>query len=366
MDAMIDLYNNCQDPAAFPFGFTDLVPTILGSRKYYDPFLMQNVCQGLGIPLSTARINVTLSSAGASTSTQLWAASSPGQPQTTTKVAVFQTSEGTLFSVSTATNNSFGSTPDGSGGFQKVSMAVIIGASVGGFSLLVCVATFVYRACFRKPQSAPVNIIINEVSSLPPENKDVDVYYHNAPSSISTSRVPYASPRLTASTRITDQHDPPSLKAAGSSSNSSDDIKINPSTYQLTASPVKANTFEETINTLYSVPPGQSSASLNKALSKSLPANAPGTWTVEQASVWARGRPRLGAKFADAILYHRVEGAVLLGMTTDDIKREFGLVYGEAIVLSNAINELREEHNLQEAPPAYEVGMTPASFNRDV
>ncbi|KAI8832266.1 hypothetical protein BJ741DRAFT_614869, partial [Chytriomyces cf. hyalinus JEL632] len=64
-------------------------------------------------------------------------------------------------------------------------------------------------------------------------------------------------------------------------------------------------------------------------------------WTVEQVAAWAAFELRdVEQEFLDQIRVHRIDGRVLLELTREQIRDEFGLVLGQAVLFEGAIRRL--------------------------
>ncbi|KAI8617397.1 hypothetical protein BC830DRAFT_1113645 [Chytriomyces sp. MP71] len=89
-----------------------------------------------------------------------------------------------------------------------------------------------------------------------------------------------------------------------------------------------------------------------KARELALRGTPPALWTVDQVGIWAWGIPDMGPEVAKMMRYHKVGGNVLLRLRREDLRLDFGLVLGDAVVLEAEIDKLRE---VEEAPPMYSV-----------
>ncbi|KAI8829915.1 hypothetical protein BJ741DRAFT_621802 [Chytriomyces cf. hyalinus JEL632] len=66
-------------------------------------------------------------------------------------------------------------------------------------------------------------------------------------------------------------------------------------------------------------------------------------WTVDQVAAWAAFELRdVEQQFLDQIRVHRIDGRVLLELTREQIRDEFGLVLGQAVLFEGAIRRLNK------------------------
>ncbi|KAI8615714.1 hypothetical protein BC830DRAFT_1121308 [Chytriomyces sp. MP71] len=272
---------------------------------------------------------------------------------------------------------------------QGISTAVIIGIVVGALVFLSCIGALVYFLCFRKKDDAvdspygllepkynqPVVLTYNEPvaaaitrytepSNAPASQySDTGMNIYNRSTGATTSSEPVWNSTSSAS------YPPQGWQNASSHSSNPANSTASSTAYQRPqagALPTKGpNALENTLNASYA---GAAAANgRNPAFSLTLANEAastnPAEWTMNQAAAWAHGISHVGPRLSDLILHNRIDGTILLGMSRDDIRREFGLVYGDAITVFNAIDSIRNE---METPPMYDSGVQGIPATKDV
>ncbi|KAI8615712.1 hypothetical protein BC830DRAFT_1081097 [Chytriomyces sp. MP71] len=399
MDAMIDLYNNCRDPQAAPFTFATQVPSNLGSIKYRDPFSMQQVCQGLGISLSTARVAGTAasptlnpqtsqpqaSSAASSSASQPQASlasqgpqpsqqtggpqpsSNPlsqsevpqasqggttlpqGSSQITSGRMTLQTTSRPIFATAsnTAQTTSGGfvaSKADGTNGVSPVAISLGVIGGIIGIAIIACI--FAKRQ--RRPATADAVYILPSAAAQKAAQHTVQ----------------------TPSVKLSDVSEPFSVmhqqalavpvKSQNRLETTLNEVYTPRSTSSRGVATASVSEFVETEVQSAGVFPSNTSSRTSRHEATSFtggpstqPLGAPETWTIEQAATWASNHPLLGAKFSNVIRENQVNGSLLLTITRQEMKQELGLVFGEVVTFANAVNELRGGASGTEEPPVY-------------
>ncbi|KAI8829823.1 hypothetical protein BJ741DRAFT_621967 [Chytriomyces cf. hyalinus JEL632] len=89
------------------------------------------------------------------------------------------------------------------------------------------------------------------------------------------------------------------------------------------------------------------------------------SWSIEQVAEWAAKIERggVGIKFADLVKQHQVTGQVLLQLTREDLRTDFGLNITDRLVVDDCIRQLKASAGVGLVPQERDAGTLPPSYS---
>ncbi|KAJ3404573.1 hypothetical protein HDU80_002660 [Chytriomyces hyalinus] len=89
------------------------------------------------------------------------------------------------------------------------------------------------------------------------------------------------------------------------------------------------------------------------------------SWSIEQVAEWAAKIERggVGVKFAELVKQHQVTGQVLLQLTREDLRTDFGLNITDRLVVDDCIRQLKASAGVGVVPQERDAGALPPSYS---